>query len=990
MLLLTSLLIRSSLRGLGASYPIDRDLCMANLNGYKYNFLTLNSRVFTFKPGNEDFTYYISLCKELTPNVVPVPAGSTFDFSDVFVARCNGSLCQALITENSWDWRYLNANEKDNGVNYFAIGEPFKNAPDTYFSFDIEVQATCDRSSTEGPNVSVKYIYDNIDNNEALLQMKFSSEYGCADIVTPPTPTPSPFKPNCDYTDRFDNMTDFGVDIHLTDMNGGPWGVRSVNLSLGAGKSDTILFYQPCERMECPPGYRCGSEKYSSAWLCNDQNQHTCESYGIIDGNGKSFIEPAFNDLLDGLNLTYAHGEENKSITFLLKCDNIMPKNHFLFNPQVEKNGNNLVVNVRAGNSCPQVIPDPTPQPDSHCVFNRTQSEQKSTVFLNLTAHDKADQKGWISDVTWYNSGKKTGKLYYEPCDNAVCPRDAFCEGDEDATIFLCEDGPDGKPDCIAYGLLENRISMNFENFYDVTEGVRVDYTADLQRTANVNWRCDKTLADNIIRMPDTVQLIKNSLSFDVYSKAACGSGNPTPRPPYHPPKPTKPTEPTPTPQPSVNPTDIYVINDTHYILTPLQSYQQQPFKGELNLMGPHPQLEGKVYCEFHPWQLIPCPSHLGYECSAGHTESNFWACWTEDDGSKYCHSIGDVRILNEMEPRNPKNPDLGVDLHFGGVWDMDVHFDIECDPFEDNYSIPFDQATILRFQQGGLLKKQFFTTYLDSGAVCPRKFESIPIPAKTAYQTPAPGYKPEYTYESITNQDGKYIKIDLAGLPVYYDELITLGLHPKFQRNLYRYYPVTPGAAPEGYQILDEDNDRTANVWRCFNSSDGRKVCHTAGDSTVNLIYQIINESNLLSGVSLNYEGGYGGYQTHIQLICNESVPAGRIDFDDVGRLITSQKSPIIFAHTSMACPIDSPYPPYDPTNRGVITGGSIFLTIVVVISVLYLTIGVLINFIKDGVISIPNSEFWQEVGQCIHAAVIFIGTCGKRSGDISYEKTI
>lgn len=971
--------IHKKINRIGASYPISRGFCKANLNGIEYDFNGMKDRIEKYYAVNEDRTYYIRFCQDLSESdFVPVEGGP-FDYSDVYIARCEGvnTSCQALITENSWDWRYLDANNKTNGVIYYAFGEPLLIKTDKYYSFDIQIKVTCDPNEETG---NPKIIFDNIDTNEASMVISFANKYGCGKESSIPTPTPTPFTPNCDYTDRYDELTDFGVDLHLADMNGGPWGIRSINLTMD-GNKNVIAFYQPCERMECPPGYQCSGETYSSIWICNN-NQHTCESYGLIDVDGGSFIEPAYKDLLDGLNLTYKHQDGRKKTIIQLACSNIMPKDHFLFSDNIEKNGDQLLLKLRSQNSCPNYLPDPTPQPSSNCYFNKTNYDQQSTIILNLTDHDKGDMMGWSSQVSW---GSKKGTLYYEPCDNAICPKDAFCEGDEDATIFLCETGPDGKPDCIGYGLLNYPIRMYFNNNYDITEGVKVDYTGDFKRYATVYWACDNSLQTNEIKMPSTVTLKGRELSFTVYSKEACGSGNPKPRH-YHPPRPTPPSKPTPTPQPSVNPNDIYVINDTHYILTPLASYKQDAFKGNISLLGPG-GIQGTIYTEFHPWNFIPCPN--GYECSAGHKDSNFWACWVDDDNKKYCHSIGDVRILNTMQPRTISNPDSGAELHFGGVWGLDVYFDIECNPFEDDDAIPFDHATFLRYDQGGRVSSRFYT-YLDSGAVCSRKFDDISIPNPQPTITPKPGYKPQYTYQSEADDNGNCISIDLSKLPLYYDELITVGNHPNFQRNFYRYYPTKPGLPPSGYQILDTSNENDAvlaNVWRCFNSSDGRSVCHAAGNSNVNLHYELVTEGNLNGGVSLIYEGGYGGWSTKIQLICNNSVPEDKVDFDDVGYLLPSEKVPTIYTHTTMACLRKAPYVPIID-NRNSITGGGIFLMIVIVVSVLYVFIGLIVNFIKNGVIELPNKTFWEEFGICIHTAILFIFTCGKNSHLEGYEK--
>ncbi|OHT02955.1 hypothetical protein TRFO_29767 [Tritrichomonas foetus] len=962
-----------------SQYPIDRDFCKVNIDGYQYSLLGMANRVDKYKPPNENYTYIMRICKEITQADLPI--NTSIDLSDAYVVRCDTKECQVLIHENSFDWTFYNANDKASGVIYHAIGEPFKISDISYYTFDVQYNFMCNPDSTD-PDVAARYIFSNIDTDESLLKIMVDTAYGCGQgNQSIPTPTPNPFTPNCDYTDRYDELMDYGIDLHLGDMNGGPYGIRSVNLSINSGIIMGYLFYQPCERMECPPGYKCKSDSYSSAWFCL-YDSHECESWGIIR-NQEKFVTPQ-EDLLDGVNVTFTHETEDKKMVLMLGCDRFLPKNHIDFASKVTKSGNEAVIKGRSQNACIVPLPDPTPKPEK-CKFEATNPTQKSTITLNMVDYDKGDMVGWTADVK-ISSTKENAVLYYEPCDNVFCPKGAYCEGDEDATIYLCKLSTSGKQECAGYGLLNNSINMYFMSVYDITEGVKVDYSADLGRTAVVNWRCDSTLASKQLRLPTEVSLYKNELSFEVYSKDACGSGNPTPRPEWHPPKPTIPPNPTPTPQPSVNPTDVYVINETHYILTPLSNYQQDVFKGNLTIMGPSSQ-EGKVYAEFHPWKFIDCPA--GYECSANQKDANFWACWIEDDKSKYCHAIGDTRIKNEMYPMTPSNPDRGVELIFGGVWGLDTHFDIECDKHEDNYSIPFDHATVLSYSQ--TRNGTYFKAFLDSGAVCPREFEPIRTPVPAARQTPAPGYVPQYQYSKTIGD--KMISINLGDLETH-TEIITIGLFPHYQRNLFRYYPKTPGAAPTGYRVIDTDKT-TANVWRCFNLS-GVGYCHTCGDLNINLDYQLVKQNDLSGGLSLNYEGGYGQYETHVQLICNESIKGNEVDFDDVGFFTYQMKSPIIFAHTSLICPkstgpttapTSAPITPTteptispEPGERSNVTGGSIFLFIVIAGLVLYLAIGVLVGFVRQGTLGFPNADFWEEFFECVVAAVTFIFTCGKK----------
>ena len=982
------------------SYPIERSFCKVNLDGYQYSFLGMgNRRIDTYEPDDENYTYIISYCQDLTQDDLPIK--TNIDLTDAYAVRCDDTECEVLIHENAWDWQFYDTSHKNQGIVYYAAGEPVQVTDITYFTFDVEFIVLCD-ASVDDPNGPAMKIYDTSIQNEHKLQIYFPSAWGCGQEVNVPTPTPNPFEPICDYTDRYDPLKTYGIDLHLENMNGGPYGIRSTNVTVqsSSGESSAVLFYQPCERMECPPNYKCLTSNYSSAWICDYVN-HTCESFGLVKDQ-ETFITPQ-TYIIDGVKIEIEDqvGDESRGFELNLKCDRFFPKNHIDFASTITKRGNVYEIDAVSQNACIIPLPDPTPTPKK-CFFNNTNQAQGSTITIDLTDYDKGDMVGWSTTVQVTGSSRYEATLYYEPCDNVFCPTDAYCEGDEDATIYVCRKGYDDKLDCVGYGLLNKSIGIYFQSNWDITEGLKVDYYGDFDRTASVNWRCDSTLDDNQITLPSSVLIQDTELSFEVYSKGACGTNNPSPRPPWHPIKPTPPPNPTPTPQPSVNPTDIYVINSTHYVVTPLASYQQDVFKGDVTIV--HSGDQSQLYAEFHPWKQIECPS--GYTCPENHPDSNFWLCWLEDDGTKYCHSIGDVRIKNEMKLIHEEHPDAGVELNFGGVWGYETFFDIECNWNEDNYSIPFDHATKLAYHH--TLNGTVFRTYLDSGAVCPRQFDTISTPFPTPRITPRPDYTPasHFRYE----KDDQYIEIDLDDLQEH-TELITVGLFPHYQRNLYRYYPKTPGLPPSGYTVLDTDKT-TANVWRCFNTTTDN-YCHTCGDINIDLEYVLVNDNSLRDGLSLNYEGGYGGYEAHIQLICNESIPGNEVDFDDVGFYTAQMKAPIIFAHTSMICPkplsptpspssstTPSPSPPSpspspSPEGRESVTGGAIFLFLVIAIFVLYLSLGVCIYYIKDGILEFPNADFWEQFYECVLTAIAFIFSCGKKRdfsyGDADlYEKAI
>ena len=74
----------------------------------------------------------------------------------------------------------------------------------------------------------------------------------------------------------------------------------------------------------------------------------------------------------------------------------------------------------------------------------------------------------------------------YMPCGDLRCPGTAFCDGDEDATIWLCRG-----IECFGYGLYEKPINLGFNYPADASKGVGANYQGNIERSGLVIWLCD-------------------------------------------------------------------------------------------------------------------------------------------------------------------------------------------------------------------------------------------------------------------------------------------------------------------------------------------------------------------------------------------------------------------------------------------------------------------------------------------------------------------
>lgn len=492
------------------SIPIERYQCGANINGNLFDITKLaNGR----KNGRDQINldnndrYYFKMCSTLTTDDLP-PLSP--DPTDISVMRCNYSSheCASAIPLQSFDWKLINPDNANEGVIYYAAGEPFIDPEDKkYYTIDFEIQFKCDPSSTA---TDVDYTYQiHNESNEVFVRIQFQTAYGCPKTTVPPTPTPS-FNPDCQFTYYLLPLSKYGFHADFKLLNGGPYGIRSaLTVAEPEGEKDRILFYQPCERMKCPLNYTCTSNEYSSAWLCSKDNR-LCESYGLISEDGiDAEIEHFSRESAVRIIHHLANSNTGKSISLNVGCNRKYEYDHFAFTPNASiSTSNKLEVEASTHDVCYGYNPKPIPP------FANDVCAVKSSSFgvLNLSLLNQ--ENGYITTIP---NTKQT--LYFQPCGGLNCPSESQCDGDTNATIWLCDDTA-GYHDCIAYGLLENNLTYTFLSSHTLS----VDYFGDRKRLAAVTFSCDEQVDSSTLRLPEKVELDGTRLHFRVYSSRFCAA----------------------------------------------------------------------------------------------------------------------------------------------------------------------------------------------------------------------------------------------------------------------------------------------------------------------------------------------------------------------------------------------------------------------------------------------------------------------------------
>lgn len=944
--------------------------CYAIIDQYEYDLTQFIDKDPYFSESNS-YTYVIRLC----PNTV------SGDKEDVFMLQCPkdfSSACRDIITQNSLNFKPRNPKNFSEGVIYYAEGEPFTEDGQTYKTLDLEFDLICDPQST-ADKIDFTYTYDD-EVNIGQVSLRGKTSAACPKVVQSPTPTPV-YEPDCKYTDRKDDDTDVGIDGDLKTLNDGPFGVKTILTIDGKNKS---LFFQACERMLCPPTYNCSTTGYSSAWLCDEESgSRNCISYGV--GSSDPDLRPVDTSLANGMIYHMNDTSTNKSIELTLTCSSSFPEGHILWSNLGVMIDNTLSIGGKTKEFCLRVIPTPTPQPEGgSCVFNKTMNNRK--ISIDLETFNKG-QSGWSINVSVETDSAlhPDSTLIYQPCGGVICPPDTYCDGDEDAQVWLCYE-LSGSKECIGYGLTKYNVSINLADQSSLSNGLSVGYTGDNRRFADVTYYCDPFLAPDVLILPAYVTLVGRRLSFYVSSKGACPfnegpSYSPSPQPyptatktpvpkPWHPKKPSKPSEPTPTPQPTVSP-DFVVHNDTHYAMLSLDQLSQPLFEG--NAIVTHNKSSSSLFMTWHPWILTDCPN--AHSCD-DFSYSNLWLCWTEDDSVRYCHPAADKTISLDMRFTEEGADEVsnGVVINYGGGYGFATKIVSKCNIFETE-SLKFDDGADFTYHDDNNGR---LTIIIDSKLTCPKELATPTIPPTPLPSPPVDPHSKVDRHFTSKVFDGQVIDLDLAEIGSF-SQTVFVKTANKENNEVYRssifFNPAAVQPCPSGFTCVSSEK---SSLWSCFNSTTVKNVCVPIGDDRFGLGFQLLENKRsphndaAPNGVSVKYSGGYDLAESTIEFICNTDSVDSSVTFQDV-----AQKSGNSFTFsilTNLACPVKS-------TARGAISGGAVFLILVIVVFVLYFSIGTLVEFIRNGSISIPNSKFWTEFYICVITSINFIFSCGKKT---------
>lgn len=613
----------------------------------------------------------------------------------------------------------------------------------------------------------------------------------------------------------------------------------------------------------------------------------------------------------------------------------------------------------------------PTPYPIPDTILPFTKGDYK--IELNLSKYSNKYEANVYSYGLIHNY-----QLFYNPTDSIQCPEGFECNDDDEAIVWLCTNKK-----CDAYGLLQNNFQSQLAYFSGITSAVIITYFGENGKSAPVTFECDRSFlnddsSNSSIRLPNGINLINSTLSFSVGVKEACPVStipNPSPLPDVHIPMPQSDVFPSPNPNPS---SLFFVRNSTHYTAFEIAQLTQNVFRGNLPLLVD--QSFGVMYTEYSPWNLIECPK--GWQCPFA-KEANFWGCWEtnaddilsyEDDNIKsnadlipYCHPLGDKRIDTKMIPIAPNHLERGVLLRYAGANGISAEMKIECNNLSSPPLLLLDSSSII-FHRA--LSGPDVSYNLSSSLVCPQEFRNPMFP--TPLPNPTPSFDPDktvvYQYKSPIISK-KRIKLDLSVLQEI-QQWVVFGLDDSYELAFLAFNPSQQIECPSNYDCGEME---PANAWKCSKSNK----CFSIADSRYDLLFDLINKTDLSAGVSVEYKGGFANYSFRINMICKPTKTGRLLELPDVSIQDSADiRLLIIDVLTNYSCPVSIDGKDGD-SDFLYISGGSIFLLILLISIIFYLTIGSIIVYHKTGIISLPNSEFWTEFCQSVATGFMHLFSC-------------
>jgi hypothetical protein len=148
------------------------------------------------------------------------------------------------------------------------------------------------------------------------------------------------------------------------------------------------------------------------------------------------------------------------------------------------------------------------------------------------------------------------------------------------------------------------------------------------------------------------------------------------------------------------------------------------------------------------------------------------------------------------------------------------------------------------------------------------------------------------------------------------------------------------------------------AAIWLC-ESESGLEICTAYGEIEDGTSMSLVREGDIKSGIRAVYAGDMR-HSAAVTFLCGDSW-----DLELPSTAVLDGRRLEFTITTYKAC------------LQPKLSGGSVFLVIVLVVAISYVTFGVLWTFLASGTPDLPNKEFWAALADGVIAALTAIRTC-------------
>lgn len=366
----------------------------------------------------------------------------------------------------------------------------------------------------------------------------------------------------------------------------------------------------------------------------------------------------------------------------------------------------------------------------------------------------------------------------------------------------------------------------------------------------------------------------------------------------------------------------------------------------------------------FSPGKYVNCP--FPYNCQH-ETNSSLYVCHTGkimnganiiSEPKGYCSSFA-VPNSQMAFSQNGISEDQGVKVHYtdsNNKRTADIYF--KCDTSKPLHEISLDGKP-----NGDDAHVEFTVRTPDT---CIRAPTPVPDPLHRYCTYQPSGYSSPIFDLFRLNQDA------VSGINgVVYNEETGVVIENHL---MFFIQPCGSIECPSGYSCSSNDEIQKSSFWKC--SSTTKQCMSVANVTTGNLVFENINNKLVgRFGSTL-----FGKKNAEMFFTCNPNEKSLGVDpnvyyntKDDVYRITLINEA---FCWNQN-----------DSSNS--LSGGAIFLIVLLVVVVLYIAIGMIYIYVRNGSLGFPNKNFWMEFGLCIREACIYIFTCNRRNADNLMKST-